>query len=294
MLRVISTVAFTVSASDSSFVRTPAGLWPSECVHTVPDGTQISHNKSGVNYKYPDGTKGFRPNCARAPTPDLPHRRHGHSTQARSLSASNSSSIEAHGYPVILWAESDSPLTTFTATYNVPESPASFVDQTIFWWIGVESSTASDVLQPVLGYNGFGSPSWTYASWNCCPAGHQHTGSVLNVSTGDTLYASMNSTGGDGYTVLSEYKGQKSLLQSNDEIAQVMPLLSMEVYNANCSLLPQSCMTMSQIKLSPSTTFGSNDPQGFGLASECGWTLGIKDDTLSACPPAAATSAVIV
>lgn len=290
MLRIISAIALTASKGDAELIRTPAGLWPAECVHTVPDGTQISHDRSGVHYKYPDGTEGFRPNCTSAPHPDLPRRHRQREVAAGSSDVANSSGIEAHGYPVILWGESDSPLQKFTATYNVPEAPANFANQTIFWWLGVESQSASDVLQPVLGYNGL----WTFASWNCCPAGHQHTGSVINVNTGDSLYGSLVGTGDLGYTVLSEYNGKKSTLQSNDAIPQVMPLLSMEVYNADCSLLPQSCMTMSQISISPSTTFGSNSPRGFGLASSCGWSLDIKDDTLSACPPGVPEANIVV
>lgn len=274
------TLTTTVGASQ---IRTPAGLWPEECFHQLPSGTKISHDEHGVHYEYPDGSKQTRAACASAPKPDLPHRG---SQAIRGTARENASAVEAHGYPVILWGNTDSGLTSLTTNLNVPEAPASFTGQTIFWWPGVEPQSASDVLQPVLGYNAFNNgDKWTYASWNCCPSGHQHYSTPLNVTTGDTLFGSIESTGGEGYTVLSQFGDQKSILQSNDAIAQVMPLLSMEVYDADCSSLPQSCMTMTQISVSPSTTWAANSPQGFGLHSECGWTLSVSGATLSACPP---------
>ena len=156
-------------AGTPSHVPTPAGLWPKECVHKLPSGTAIKRSADGgVDYTYPDGSKGHRAQCDKAPAgpPRPPHLRNA--TRANVTGAYSS-----HAYPVIYWG-SRGAVQKLTATYNVPPAPSSNVGQVIFWWLGVEPTSASDVLQPVLGWNGFNEPRWTFASWNCCPGGHTH------------------------------------------------------------------------------------------------------------------------
>lgn len=273
-------------AAESSIRKThtptPAGWWPNECVHEVPSGTRIRRNISGVHYKYPDGTEGFRENCTRTAFPNLPKK--GSKTPAES----------GHAYPVIFWgnfANVSADLSKFTANYNVPKGPKKDEDQVIYWWLGVEPPSASDVLQPVLGWNGFGGPRWTFASWNCCPAGHTHYATPLNVSTGDNLYGALDSTGGDGYTVVSEFadhKGKASILKSDDELPQNAPLLSLETYNIvqDCALLPESEMEITSLAVSPKVSWDPDTPQGWALTS-CGWKVGINGNNLVASPPTA-------
>lgn len=175
--------------------------------------------------------------------------------------------------------------------YNVPKGPKKDEDQVIYWWLGVEPPSASDVLQPVLGWNGFGGPRWTFASWNCCPAGHTHYATPLNVSTGDNLYGALDSTGGDGYTVVSEFadhKGKASILKSDDELPQNAPLLSLETYNIvqDCALLPESEMEITSLAVSPKVSWDPDTPQGWALTS-CGWKVGINGNNLVASPPTA-------
>lgn len=284
-LAVLSSLA---AIAASKHRPTPAGMWPEECVHRLPSGTRIEKKGSGVEYTFPNGTKSHRDACKSAPLhPDLP--KHNHSSQGpgRKLQASD------HSYPVTFFASIDGDLGTFSANYNVPQPPATDDYQTIYWWFGVQNKEpSSDVLQPVLGwFNG----QWTYASWNCCPAGHQHESEPIAVNPGDTLYGSVDGTGGDGYKVVSAVGGQSTDLSANDYDPQVLPLLAMETYGigtSSCELLPAGSMSMTSVAVSPSPSWESDDASGFNLKS-CGWSVNFNGQTLEVSPPSKASVTIV-
>eukprot|EP00747_Dinoflagellata_sp_TGD_P183856 gnl/TRDRNA2_/TRDRNA2_39025_c0_seq1.p1 gnl/TRDRNA2_/TRDRNA2_39025_c0~~gnl/TRDRNA2_/TRDRNA2_39025_c0_seq1.p1 ORF type:complete len:342 (+),score=49.39 gnl/TRDRNA2_/TRDRNA2_39025_c0_seq1:42-1067(+) len=271
-------------AAASAYVPTPAGLWYRNCVHELPSGTQIKHMTTGVKYFYPDGSEGFRANCSAPPGSRMPRPPTGYKSKPGTMDPSG------HAYPVVFWGQmagSATSLKKLTANYVVPEAPEKVESQVLYWWLGVEDITASDVLQPVLGWNGFGTSNWTFASWNCCPAGHVHYATPVNVSTGDSLFGSLDNTGGTGYTVVSRAaNGKESILKSNDEVAQNMPLLSLETYNVDqdCALLPKSGMKLADLKAEPAISWDSDSPQGWALTA-CNWTVGFDGDSLVASPP---------
>ena len=112
------------------------------------------------------------------------------------------------------------------------------------------------------------------------------------MSAGDSLYGALDGTGGDGYEIVSTWKGQQSVLRSNDEIPQVMPLLAMETYNvggaAGCALLPRGPMRMANLAATPAiSSWGADTPNGWSLVKECGWTVQVEGANLVATPPAA-------
>ena len=275
-------------SSNVPHVATPNGLWPAECVHAVPSGTGIRRHPKGVEYTFPNGTVSYRAPCPHA-TPPRPRPKSEGSNSSRA-------ELTSHAYPMIFWGTRGA-VSKFTATYNVPKAPtveSGGAGQTVFWWFGVEPTSAADVLQPVLGWNGFNHPGWTFASWNCCPAGHTHYAPPLNVSTGDVLFGALDGTGGDGYEIVSAAKEveAQSVLRSNDATPQVDPLLTLETYNIdgapNCDLLPAGPLVLENIATTPAvTSWGADEPQGWGIAASCGWSVKFEGDTLTITPPAA-------
>lgn len=277
-----------------NMVRTPNGLWPAECVHAVPTGTRIKRETDGVRETYPNGTVIHRKPCAR----HFPSRVRPVAESNSSVTVSGNASVTDHAYPIIFWGTHGA-LDKFTATYNVPAAPKVEAGQTVFWWLGVEPTSAFDVLQPVLGWNGFNKPQWTFASWNCCPSGHTHYAPPIDVQPGDKLDGAIDATGtaGEGYEITSAATGvsAQSVLRSDDAVPQVMPLLALETYDIggapHCDLLPDGPLLMEDLAATPPiASWGTDAPQGWGAASSCGWSVGINGGTLSATPPSQSRS----
>jgi hypothetical protein len=285
----LALLSFLVATVAAKHRPTPAGMWPEECVHRIPSGTHIEKKSSGVDYTFPNGTKSHREACKSAPVrPDLPKHNTSYQDLGRKLQASQ------HAYPVTFFANINGDLDTFSANYNVPQPPTTDAGQVIYWWLGVQNQEpSSDVLQPVLGWE---SGQWTYASWNCCPAGHQHESEPLDVSPGDVLYGSVDNTVGNGYKVVSKVGGRQTDLSADDHDPQVLPLLAMETYGvgtSSCDLLPSSPMSMTNVAVSPSAAFESDDASGFNL-KQCGWSVQFNGQTLEVTPPTKTNNTIVV
>jgi hypothetical protein len=273
--------AAATAAVPSKVVPTPNGLWPEECVHAVPSGARIQTTADGgVRCLHPNGTEELHAPCkaaARGPRDGV----------VGDVANATLRSGLGHAYPVAMWGSSIDNLQKWTASYNVPPSPSSDEGQTLYWWIGVEPNSYSIVLQPVLAYM---SGEWSFASWNCCPSGHQFQASPISVSPGDNLYGSMTNTGGTSFEIVSQNGGEQSVLNCDDQVAFTEPLISLETYgwNNNCNLLPTGCLTLSNMEIEPYTSFAQRS------IDMCSWSLRNEGSTVSICPPEMSESLVTV
>ena len=143
----------------------------------------------------------------------------------------------SHALPVAAagWQQSSgaTPIGGFSATYNVPATPAARgPGQTLFYFIGAEntdgqprhgqpSPSGRAILQPVLTFDPDGwcktsSTGWCFASWYCCPKNLTvHSPYIQDVQPSDSFFAYFNiSTDGATYTVsgTSAQSGKSSTL----------------------------------------------------------------------------------
>ncbi|WP_266159709.1 hypothetical protein [Dyella silvatica] len=81
------------------------------------------------------------------------------------------------------------------ANWTVPAAPASAGSQVVYFFPGLEQlPNVQSILQPVLGWNGYGDKAWTMASWNCCVSGTTYHSNPINVSKGDKITGDTYST----------------------------------------------------------------------------------------------------
>jgi len=128
----------------------------------VPNGTHIIRNETGVTLIEPNGRVRFD---------HLP-------ADASAQQARDS------GWIASVWTYAD--YTYYTATWNVPDLPAEYNGQTIFFFNSLEG-TANDILQPVLQYNDGGGPSWFLAAWYGFANGQYYHSDPIAVNVGDVV-----------------------------------------------------------------------------------------------------------
>jgi hypothetical protein len=268
---------------------TPNGLWPTRCLHHIPDGTRIHLPKEdgdGVTLVHANGTSTFLPPCEGAPSRARARVRNG-----------TTSADETESWPVSFWGSPHQPVLTMDGTYTVPSTPKVHGANVVHWWFGAEDARASVVIQPVLSWITAYKDRWAIGSWNCCPAGHQFYGTLFWANVGEPVTGSIKSTGGEGYEVVTTtMRGEKSMLSFDDSLVFDLPLLSLETYDVagtstkavNCAMLPASRMVMDSLRTSPAVgSWGENVPypSTFDIVSQCGWKLTVNQTTLVASPP---------
>jgi hypothetical protein len=85
------------------------------------------------------------------------------------------------------------------ASWIVPSAPSNANGQTLYFFPGLEQSPGVvTILQPVLGWNGYGDSAWTMTNWNCCKSGSTFHGPAIPVSTGDKIEGTMKGTCNNG------------------------------------------------------------------------------------------------
>jgi len=166
------------------YVVTPNGYFAASCVQTLRNGESVEQDG---NIRKADGSLRKIARCTQ------PHyTKHGLRIEP---DGSVSSGGQAVPPPTINgWIESadyssSTAIGEIDATWVVPSAPSSWTGQVDYFFPGAEQSTSSpqSILQPVLGFNGYGDNAWTIASWNCCVSGTTYHSSPVNVSAGDTI-----------------------------------------------------------------------------------------------------------
>jgi hypothetical protein len=207
-------------ADPKDLVETPGGMHPRQCLHTIPNGTQIVEHDKGVTLIFTDGTRKNLDPCPvnPPPRPDLPDPTFG-----------------GHQWP-INWAYTQlDGFQSFDAQYTVPNSPEEQSGQTVYIWTGSQY-LSEYVIQPVLGWNSGG---WNISPWNCCPAGHKFQGGSIVVYPGDTIQATMTNMGSSGYEIVAGVDGQSVSLMANNAIPPDSYQYTVETYSVmNCEQMP--------------------------------------------------------
>lgn len=166
----------------TDYVVTPNGYFDPSCVVTVNAGERLQSNglirrvdgrlekpAACTKAHYTLGGVEVSPNGARAlmrPI-ELPEQ---------------SGWVQAANYA------SSTPIGRIVASWEVPTNPSNDSDQVIFFFPGLEQlPNVQSILQPVLGWNGYGDHAWTLASWNCCKDGTTFHSAPIAAHAGDQV-----------------------------------------------------------------------------------------------------------
>lgn len=257
--RQLTTVASLSEASRPAnvpldYVVTPNGFFAPDCVQVVH--AQESLRADG-SIRQKDGKVRAAAACGK------PHfDKHGRSiaaTSATPLLADADAASRAKEPSYTGWIESvnynnGSNVGRLRASWKVPSAPSDAENQTVFFFPGLEQlPTVQSILQPVLGWNGFGDHTWTIASWNCCVAGTTTHTDPAPVSPGDEIVGDMYSLCGTGVYNCSSWSivtqdttnGRSVTLNTAPQGALQWVFGGvLEVYGINtCNQLPPQAMT---------------------------------------------------
>ena len=234
------------------YVVTPNGYFSPDCVQTIHAGESL---RADASIRQSNGT--IRPSvkCGRAHFD-----RQGHSIAPTSAGSLPSTAASGPKQPTYTgWIESvnyenGSNVGRLQASWTVPSAPNNVAGQTVFFFPGLEQTpNVQSILQPVLGFNGFGDNAWTIASWNCCVAGTTTHTDPASVSPGDQILGDMYSLCGVGvydcgsWSIVTQdtTNGQSVTLNTapQGELQWVFGG-TLEVYGVStCDQLPPQAMT---------------------------------------------------
>jgi hypothetical protein len=268
------------SGVPDDYVVTPNGYFSPDCVATVHQGDELQANglirrASGVSEK--------APTCGKA----------NFSLQGERIEPNGRRSLTATPPEQSGWVQaanysSSKPIGRIVATWTVPSAPSTKDDQVIYFFPGLEQlPTVQSILQPVLGWNGYGDKAWTLASWNCCVDGTTFHSDPVPAKAGDVVVGDTYSTCAAGQAC-STWKidsrntttGQTSSLTTNPyaDLTWVFGGV-LEVYNVStCGEYPGGPITFSNIQVyDRNNTRVSNPPwQGSdtsGINPQCNYGL---------------------
>ncbi|MGF6492466.1 hypothetical protein ABIE56_000621 [Luteibacter sp. 621] len=268
------------SGVPDDYVVTPNGYFSPDCVATVHQGDELQANglirrASGVSEK--------APTCGKA----------NFSLQGERIEPNGRRSLTATPPEQSGWVQaanysSSKPIGRIVATWTVPSAPSTKDDQVIYFFPGLEQlPTVQSILQPVLGWNGYGDKAWTLASWNCCVDGTTFHSDPVPAKAGDVVVGDTYSTCAAGQAC-STWKidsrntttGQTSSLTTNPyaDLTWVFGGV-LEVYNVStCGEYPGGPITFSNIQVyDRNNTRVSNPPwQGSDTSSinpQCNYGL---------------------
>jgi hypothetical protein len=236
------------------YVVTPNGYFSPDCVATVHAGDQLQ--KNGL-IKRASGATEKAATCGKAN-----YTLQGERVEAdgrRTLRSEVTPPPEQSGWVQSANYASSKPIGRIVATWTVPSAPSTKDDQVIYFFPGLEQlPNVQSILQPVLGWNGYGDKAWTLASWNCCVDGTTFHSDPVPARAGDTVVGDTYSTCAAGQAC-STWKidsrntttGQTSSLTTNPyaDLTWVFGGV-LEVYNVStCGEYPGGPITFRNIEV---------------------------------------------
>jgi len=278
------TVALPEECKGKECVLTHRGWWPKECVHNVPNGTFVHSSTAGVHVSYPDGSNKVFPDC----TAKIPRESNFPGRDALQRPERNVSRAigpinpeENNAWPVTWWMQPQTVVDYFSADYTLPHGGNEGLVGS--WWIGVEPSDCSSVLQPVVYKHAHGD-KWHLVTENCCPGGHDFRHGDVAISDGSQVHGVLQRETGTKYTISMTANGKTYTLQADNGKQMDKPLIALETYDTqyNCNELPAGTITATRVQTKPQLSFGR--ASGSAL-SKCGWSARASGDTVSASPP---------
>jgi len=282
-MRVFISSCVILVSSGIDVVRTPHGLRPRMCVHSVPSGTLVESLPQGMRHRFPNGTERTFGPCLEA-------------AQLRTLPPNSTSNAVAH-YPAPLYStpSSSAPVSKFTAKITIPKAPTEQADQSIYIWIGTDPDDESDVMQPVVGWNRVGGtdPSgswygvggWGIESWMMVPSGHStFSDTVWGFQPGDVidnLIQADSSIGSNGYYISASGtingKPVETVLRALGRKSEHLPAVQFETWNeyvngqVACARMPASDVLFSELTVEPAASFFSTAGINWDLSTSCAW-----------------------
>lgn len=186
----------------ADYVRTPHGYFHASCVQQVDQSEELQEDGS---IKRADGKVHAVAACA---YPRFLH--NGTRVEASEKGARLPQTY--NGYLQLVSTTLNSGTNKLTAYMTVPPNPTSQSGQTLYFFPGLQDAQdVVTILQPVLGWNGYGANNWTIASWNCCKSGTTYVGNNVVVKSGDLIYGTMTNTSGQKWTVTATDETNTSL-----------------------------------------------------------------------------------
>jgi len=274
-MRIFLCFLLVIACCYATFVPTPFGIRPKQCVHRVESDVFLKPVEGGVEVHHPNGTIVFLPAIQECIEWDQ---------KMQVLRAARRNSTTPIRLPGDGWLDNagyypPGYVSTFVGNYQVPGSPPSDGSQVLFYFIGTENfqtGVGVSILQPVLTW-GNGINGWSIASWNCCPSGQTHESTPLTgFGPGDGLTGYIDKSG-SSWSVTSVYGGQQTKLNvpSSGRVFDWTDV-TLETYSVtSCNQFATGPMTFSAMKMS--LTSGDRptpqwNPTG---ATECGGRLSV-------------------
>ena len=238
---------------------TPFGVFPSECVRRVANGSHVRTRAADgvVEARAPDDRVETYPPKARC----LEHYNktglaYGRDAQRAQQARERAAAGVSDGWNTFVGYYTDAAdesrhADRFEGVYTIPDDPpAGAAGQTLFYFLGVQNNhdTAGlTILQPVLTWEN-GHDGWNMASWNCCPAGEATTSDfLLGLEAGGVArgYYAVDEDKRTA-TVVSEYGGKSATLTiEREERAFDWLNVALEVYGVDdCDEFAGSPMTI--------------------------------------------------
>jgi hypothetical protein len=212
----------------ADYVATPNGWFHRSCVYEIGDDEVV---RNGVIEKR-DG-QGARRTMARCGRPrfDLAGRqvtRGGGSDQDTALEPTPAPAAEIDGWVADV-VSNTVPVDFLSATWKVPHVPR---DNTavVYFFPGLQHQpTVTQILQPVLGYNGSdGGRKWVIYSWDCCTNDNTWHSRPVEVQPGDAISGYMQGSNCNAAGVCSDWEIRAS---SDDDSSTLRPTNIKETMN---------------------------------------------------------------
>lgn len=262
----------------TDYVRTPHGYFHASCVQHIDQTEELQRDGS---IKRADGYIRKIAAC-----------NYPHFTKAGVRIEANGKVSHVpetyNGYLQLVSATLTSGTNELTAYMTVPPAPNSQAGQTLYFFPGLEDAENTlSILQPVLGWNGYGDNAWTIASWNCCQQGTTYVGNNVTVQSGDVIYGEMINKGGQKWTILALDKTNTSLptavLNTNgsNQTFDWVFAGALEAYGVSaCDQFPTGSMT-----------FAAVQPYvGGQVVSNPNWVIQPGSDSMTSCTSASITN----
>jgi hypothetical protein len=236
----------------AKLVPTPFGARPEICVtRGVPSGSHIEEVEDGVLIHHPTGEKQKLPKhqeCIDFHANWMQTKRNRTAAQKEKVGSALNGWLDYVGW----YPPASDEVVSFTGDYLVPPNPATDGSQVLFYFIGTQNNGGADVtiLQPVLTW-GNGINGWSFASWNCCPAGQQQESTpIQGFGAGDTVSGSIQASG-TNWVITSTASGKSTVLTVADASRDFDWVdVTLEVYNVEgCAEFPNGPMVFSNMVL---------------------------------------------
>eukprot|EP01098_Paradermamoeba_levis_P007374 TRINITY_DN3041_c0_g1_i1.p1 TRINITY_DN3041_c0_g1~~TRINITY_DN3041_c0_g1_i1.p1 ORF type:complete len:315 (-),score=75.59 TRINITY_DN3041_c0_g1_i1:57-1001(-) len=246
-----------LDAQPTKAVRTPFGYYPAECVHGVPAGSIVEDDlevaSTHFSVRHPDGFKRTIRRC-------------GLLRGVGQDQAQTQQKVSGQGYGWQAYTyQNINNVTAMLGQFQVPQDPATYDDQTIFLFPGLQNinwippdpqpKKPFDIIQPVLQYGNSaagGDSYWAIASWYVTLTDDVVYSELVQVNNQDLIFGNMTKTGSNSWYINTATKQQKTDMTISRPILATQPwaYVTLEAYGIyNCDLYPTSPIVFNNLQM---------------------------------------------